>query len=61
MVKKESLSLYLSDNEDAKFWLSVLTDLQNRGVNDILIACFDGLMGFPAAINSIYPIQKSRC
>ncbi len=59
--KKESLSLYLSENEGANFWLSVLTELQNRGVNDILIACVDGLMGFPEAINNIYPIQKSRC
>lgn len=53
--KKEVLGLYLSDNEGANFWLSVLTDLQNRGVRDILIACVDGLTGFPEAINSIYP------
>ncbi|WP_050155652.1 IS256 family transposase, partial [Yersinia enterocolitica] len=53
--KKEILGLYLSENEGANFWLSVLTDLQNRGVNDILIACVDGLTGFPEAINSIYP------
>lgn len=53
--KKESLGLYLSENEGADFWLSVLTDLQNRGVNDILIACVDGVTGFPEAINSIYP------
>lgn len=53
--KKELLGLYLSENEGANFWLSVLTDLQNRGVDDILIACVDGLTGFPEAINSIYP------
>ncbi|KGA79845.1 transposase, Mutator family protein [Yersinia enterocolitica] len=53
--KKENLGLYLSENEGANFWLSVLTDLQNRGVDDILIACVDGLTRFPEAINSIYP------
>ncbi|EQB98077.1 IS256 family transposase [Photorhabdus temperata] len=53
--KKEILGLYLSENEGANFWLSVLTDLQNRGLKDILIACVDGLTGFPEAINSIYP------
>lgn len=53
--KKEALGLYLSENEGANFWLSVLSDLQNRGVEDILIACVDGLTGFPEAINSIYP------
>ena len=53
--KKEVLGLYLSDSEGANFWLSVLTDLQNRGVSDILIASVDGLTGFPEAIASIYP------
>jgi transposase-like protein len=53
--KKELLGLYLSDNEGAHHWLSVLTDLYNRGVKDILIACVDGLKGFPEAIESIYP------
>lgn len=53
--KKELLGLYLSDAEGAHYWLSVLTDLQNRGVRDILIACVDGLKGFPEAIESIYP------
>lgn len=53
--KKELLGLYLSDSEGAHYWLSVLTDLQNRGVNDILIACVDGLKGFPEAIQTIYP------
>ncbi|MGI2155740.1 IS256-like element ISSod5 family transposase, partial [Shewanella oncorhynchi] len=53
--KKELLGLYLSDNEGAHHWLSVLTDLYNRGVKDILIACVDGLKGFPEAIETIYP------
>jgi transposase-like protein len=53
--KKEVLGLYLSESEGANFWLSVLTDLQNRGVEDILIASVDGLTGFPEAIASIYP------
>ncbi|MCO7227615.1 IS256 family transposase [Pleionea sp. CnH1-48] len=52
---KELLGLWLSENEGAKFWLNVLTELQNRGVKDILIACVDGLKGFPDAINSAYP------
>jgi len=53
--KKEILGLYLSQSEGANFWLSVLTDLQNRGIEDILIASVDGLTGFPEAINSIFP------
>ena len=53
--KKELLGLYLSENEGANYWMSVLTDIQNRGVEDILIACVDGLTGFPEAINSLYP------
>ncbi len=53
--KKELLGLYLSDQEGAHHWLSVLTDLHNRGVQDILIACVDGLKGFPEAIETIYP------
>ncbi len=53
--KKEVLGLYVSENEGARFWLSMLTDLSNRGVQDILIAAVDGLTGFPEAINSIFP------
>jgi len=53
--KKELLGLYLSDQEGAHHWLSVLTDLHNRGVEEILIACVDGLKGFPEAIETIYP------
>ena len=53
--KKEILGLYLNQSEGAKFWLQVLTDLQNRGVQDILIASVDGLKGFPEAINVVFP------
>lgn len=53
--QKELLGMYISHSEGANFWLEVLTDLQNRGVEDILIACIDGLKGFPDAIASIYP------
>jgi putative transposase len=53
--KKEILGIYLSDNEGANYWLTILTDLHNRGLKDILIACIDGLTGFPEAIASIYP------
>ena len=52
---KQLLGLYVSENEGAKFWLSVLTDLQNRGVEDVLIACIDNLKGFSQAIESIFP------
>ena len=52
---KELLGLWLSENEGAKFWLNVLTELQNRGVKDILIACVDGLKGFPDAIITAFP------
>ena len=52
---KELLGLWMAENEGAKFWLSVLTELKNRGVKDILIACVDGLKGFPDAINTVYP------
>ena len=45
--RKEVLGLYISENEGANFWLQVLTGILNRGVNDILIACIDGLKGFP--------------
>lgn len=52
---KECLGLWVSESEGAKFWLSVLTELQERGVEDILIACVDGLSGFPDAIHTVYP------
>ena len=53
--RKDLLGMYVSQSEGANFWLSVLTDLQNRGVKDILIACVDGLTGFPDAIQSVFP------
>lgn len=52
---KELLGMWLSENEGAKFCLNVLTELQNRGVKDILIACVDGLKGFPDAIQTVFP------
>ena len=52
---KELLGLWMSENEGAKFWLSVLTELKNRGVKDMLIACVDGLSGFPEAIATVFP------
>jgi putative transposase len=52
---KELLGIWISQNEGAKFWLNVLTELKNRGVEDIFVACVDGLTGFPEAIETIYP------
>jgi putative transposase len=52
---KDILGLWMANNEGAKFWLSVLNELKNRGVNDIFIACCDGLTGFPEAINAVFP------
>ena len=56
--QKELLGMWISENEGAKFWLSVLTDLKNRGVEHMLIACVDGLKGFPEAINATFPDAK---
>ena len=53
--RKEVLGLWTADTEGSKFWLSVMTELKNRGVEDILIACVDGLKGFPDAIEVVYP------
>jgi len=53
--RKEILGFYLAENEGAHFWMAVLNDLKNRGVQDILIACIDGLTGFPEAIASSFP------
>lgn len=53
--QKELLGMWLAENEGAKFWLNVLTELKNRDLNDILIACVDGLKGVPDAINAVYP------
>ncbi|HTA31826.1 MAG TPA: IS256 family transposase [Solirubrobacteraceae bacterium] len=53
--EREVLGMWFQANEGAKFWMQVLTDLKQRGVNDILIACVDGLKGFPEAIEAVYP------
>jgi len=53
--RKEVLGLWTSSHEGAKFWLGVLTEMKNRGVKDVLIACIDGLKGFPQAIESVFP------
>ena len=53
--KKELLGMWIADNEGARFWLSVLTELKNRGLKDVLIACVDGLTGFPDAIEAVFP------
>lgn len=53
--QKELLGIWISDNEGAKFWLNVLTELKNRGVEDIFVACIDGLTGFPEAIEAVFP------
>lgn len=53
--RKELLGLWLNENEGAKFWLACLTDLKNRGLSDIFVACIDGLSGFPEAIHAAYP------
>ena len=53
--EKELLGLWLSESEGAKFWLSVFTELKNRGVQDCFIACVDGLQGLPEAIETVFP------
>ena len=53
--QKELLGMWISENEGAKFWLGVLTELKNRGLEDILITCVDGLSGFPEAIEAVFP------
>ena len=52
---KEVLGMWVGENESAKFWLTVMNGLKNRGLQDILIACVDGLTGFPQAIEAVYP------
>src|SRR6476660_5339340 len=53
--RKDVLGLWTSAHEGAKFWLQVLTELNNRGVKDVFIACVDGLKGFPEAIETVFP------
>lgn len=52
---RDVLGMWIGENESAKFWVSVMNDMKNRGVEDILIACVDGLSGFPNAIEAVYP------
>ena len=52
---KDVLGMYVGENESAKFWLSIMNGLKNRGIRDILIACLDGLTGFPQAIEAVFP------
>lgn len=60
--RKDLIGLYVSESEGARFWLNVITDLKNRGVEDIFIACIDGLKGFPEAIASVFPqTQVQSC
>jgi len=56
--KKEVLGLWIAETEGAKFWLQVVIEIKNRGVDDIFIACMDGLKGFPEAITAVYPQTK---
>jgi transposase-like protein len=56
--QKELLGMWLAQTQGAKFWLSVFTELQNRGVKDIFIACVDGLTGLPEAIESLFPLTR---
>jgi putative transposase len=59
---KEVLGLWVSANEGAKFWLQVLTEIRNRGVEDMFISCVHGLKGFPEAIEAVYPkMQVQLC
>jgi transposase-like protein len=53
--RRDVLGMWVGENESSKFWLSVMNGLRNRGVNDILIACIDGLTGFPEAIAAAFP------
>lgn len=58
--RKDVLGMYVGQNERVKFWLSILNGLKNRGVNDILIACAEGLAGFPQAIEAVCPQTEIR-
>jgi len=59
---KEVLGVWIGEAESSKFWMSILTDLRNRGVKDILIACVDGLAGFEDAVRAAYPMTEvQRC
>ena len=55
---KDILGIWIGENEGAKFWLKVCNELKNRGIQDILIICIDGLKGFPDAIHTVFPETK---
>ncbi len=57
--KKELLGIWIGKNEGAKFWMQVVTELKNRGIEQIYVACVDGLKGFPEAISSVFPSRTS--
>jgi len=59
--EREVLGIWWQETEGAKFWLAVLNDLQHRGVEDVLVACVDGLTGFPEAIEAVFPHGSVRC
>ncbi len=58
--KKELLGIWVGKNEGSKFWMQVVTELKNRGIEKIYVACVDGLKGFPEAINSVFPSLSER-
>ena len=58
--EREVLGMWFQANEGSKFWMQVLTDLKQRGVQDILIACVDGLKGFPEAIEATFPPRRCK-
>ena len=58
--KKDVLGMYVGENESAKFWFPIMNGFKNRGVEDILIACMDGLTGFPRAIEAVYPQTETQ-
>jgi putative transposase len=53
--KKELLGIWIGKNDGSKFWMQVVTELKNRGIENIYVACVDGLKGFPEAINAVFP------
>ena len=59
--EKELLGLWVSETEGATFWLSVFTELQQRGVQDCCVACVDGLSGLPAAVETVFPHTQALC
>ena len=60
--EKDTLGFYIEDSESAKYWTSILNEIKNRGVKDILILCADGLKGLKEAIGTVYPTTEiQRC